>query len=377
MINFVLMKKVIQVQLKPTSEQAGLLEQTMRQFNQACNWLAEKAFERKLANRFALHKLHYHDLREQFELPAQMACLVCAQVAGSYKRDKSKPVSFRPLAAMPYDRHLLRFWDLNTVSLSTLQGRVKMPMVMGDYQAEQFGNVKLFAELVRRKDGKWFLMATVEFADLPPVDPDDFLGVDLGVENLATDSDGDMHSGEDVEVVRVKCQTLKQQLQSAADKAANARKRKRIRKKLKRTAEREMRFRRHTNHLLSKRLIEKAKGTRRGIALEELKGIRQSIRFRKPQRNRMGSWGFDQLRQFITYKAKQAQVMLKMVDPKYTSQMCAQCEHVERGNRSSQSRFCCKQCGHQAHADCNAARNIRARALVNVPQVSAYSVAAG
>ena len=30
-------------------------------------------------------------------------------------------------------------------------------MVMGDYQAEQFGNVKLFAELVRRRDGKWFL----------------------------------------------------------------------------------------------------------------------------------------------------------------------------------------------------------------------------
>ena len=55
------------------------------------------------------------------------------------------------------DRHLLRFWDLTTVSLTTLAGRVKMSMVMGTYQADQFGNVKLFAELVRRKDGKWFL----------------------------------------------------------------------------------------------------------------------------------------------------------------------------------------------------------------------------
>ena len=377
MVQFILMKRVIQIQVRPTAEQAGLLEQTMRRFNQACTWLAERAFERQLANRFALHKLYYHKLRARFRLPAQMACLVCAQVAANYKRDKSTRISFRPLASMPYDRHLLRFGDVGTVSMATLQGRVKMPMVMGTYQAEQFGNIKPFAELVRRKDGKWFLMATVEFDDEPPVAPVDFLGVDLGVANLATDSDGEMHSGEAVERVRIKCQTHKQQLQSAADKAAHARRRKRIRKKLKRKAEQESRFRRDTNHVLSKRLVEKAKDTRRGIALEDLKDLRQRTRFRKPQRARMGNWGFDQLRQFITYKAQQAGVMLKVVDPAYTSQMCSECEHVDRANRSSQSRFRCKRCGHQAHADSNAARNIRARALVNAPIVSAYSAAAG
>ena len=221
------------------------------------------------------------------------------------------------------------------------------------------------------------MMATVEFKPEPSCDPDDFLGVDLGVENLATDSDGQIHSGEDVEAVRVKCQTLKQALQSAADQAANHRRRKRIRKKLKRTAQRESRFRRNTNHVLSKRIVEKAKGTGRGIALEDLKGIRDRIRFRKPQRNRMGSWGFDQLRQFITYKAEQAEVKLLLVDPRHTSQMCSQCGHVNAANRSCQSRFCCKQCGYQAHADGNAARNIRARAPVNAPIVSAYSAAAG
>ena len=371
------MKRVIQIQLKPTPEQVASLEKTMRRFNEACNWVAERAFERKLANRYALHKLLYYETRERYGLPAQMACLTFAQVAGSYKRDKAKQVSFRPLAAMPYDRHLLRFWDLTTVSLTTLDGRVKMSMVMGDYQADQFGNVKLFAELVRRKDGKWFLMATVENDDLPPMDTDDFLGVDLGVENLATDSDGMMHSGGEVEAVRVKCQTLKQCLQSAADLAANHRRRKRIRKKLQRIGDREARFRRNTNHVLSKRIVEKAKGTLRGIALEDLKGIRQRTLFRKPQRSRIGGWGFDQLRQFIAYKAQQAQVLLKIVDPKYTSQMCSQCEHVERGNRSSQAEFRCRQCGHSAHADCNAALNIRARARVNEPIVSAYAAAAG
>ena len=377
MVVFTIMKRVIQIKLLPMAAQADALEETMRRFNAACNWVAERAFERQLANSYALHKLYYYEVRETFDLPADIAILVFAQVAACYKRDKSKQVSFHPLAAIPYRKGAFRYKDLSTLNIKTADGqRHDIPMVMGDYQAEQFGNVKLFAKLVRRKNGKWFLMATVEHETEPPLDPDDFLGVDLGVENLTTDSDGALHTGEDVEAVRIKNQTLKQALQSAADLAANAKRRKRIRKKLKRIANREARFRRNTNHVLSKRLVAKAKDTERGIALEDLKGIRSRIRFRKPQRNRMGSWGFDQLRQFIAYKAEQAGVLLKIVDPQYTSQMCSQCGHIERGNRSSQSRFCCKRCGHTAHADCNAALNIRARARVNEPIVSATTALA-
>ena len=371
-----MVKRIIQIQLRPTPEQAAALEKTMGRFHQACNWVAQRAFERKLANRYALHKRYYYAVRRQFDLPAQMACLTFAQVAAAYKRDQRKKVSFRPWASIPYDARLLQYRGLNRVSLATLAGRLVVPMVMGAYQAEQFGHVKGYAELVRRRDGKWFLMATVEFDDVPPVAPNDFLGVDLGVANLATDSDGACHSGKDVERIRIKCQTLQQQLQSAADKAKNHRARKRIRKKLHRRACKEANFRRNTNHVLSKRLVEKAKGTTRGIALEDLKGIRDSIRFRKPQRSRMAGWGFNQLRQFIAYKAQQAGVQLLLVDPKHTSQMCAQCGHVERANRSCQVRFCCKQCRHNAHADYNAARNIRARALVNEPIVSAAAAAA-
>ena len=372
------MKRVIQIKMLPTPGQATALEETMRRFNRACNWVSERAFERQLANSYALHKLYYYEVRETFDLPSDIAILTFARVAANYKRDKSKQVSFRPLAAIPYRKGSFRYKGLETLNIKTADGvRHDIPMVMGDYQADQFGNVRLFAELVRRKDGQFFLMATVEHEPEPPCDPDDFLGVDLGVENLATDSDGEIHSGGDVEQVRTKNQLLKSALQSAADLAANARKRKRIRKKLKRIGDREARFRRNTNHCISKRIVAKAKGTGLGIALEELKGIRDRIRFRKPQRSRIGSWGFDQLRRFIAYKAEQAGVLVKIIDPKYTSQMCSQCGHTERGNRSSQSEFRCKQCGYQAHADYNAALNIRARASVNMPIVSAYDVAAG
>ena len=46
------------------------------------------------------------------------------------------------------------------------------------------------------------------------------------------------------------------------------------------------------------------------------------------------------------------------VDPRYTSQVCNKCGHVESGNRRSQSEFECKGCGHRANADVNAAKNV-------------------
>ena len=61
MIIFIIMKRVIQIQLKPTAEQASSLVKTVCRFNEACNWVAEKAFERRLANRYALHKLLYYE----------------------------------------------------------------------------------------------------------------------------------------------------------------------------------------------------------------------------------------------------------------------------------------------------------------------------
>jgi transposase len=51
------------------------------------------------------------------------------------------------------------------------------------------------------------------------------------------------------------------------------------------------------------------------------------------------------------------------VDPRFTSQQCHACGHAEKGNRDSQAVFACLRCGHEDHADTNAARNILARGL--------------
>ncbi|WP_344135541.1 transposase [Luedemannella flava] len=51
------------------------------------------------------------------------------------------------------------------------------------------------------------------------------------------------------------------------------------------------------------------------------------------------------------------------VNPAYTSQTCNACGHVARESRESQAVFRCVACGHRAHADVNAAKNILAAGL--------------
>jgi putative transposase len=57
-------------------------------------------------------------------------------------------------------------------------------------------------------------------------------------------------------------------------------------------------------------------------------------------------------------KAESAGRTVVAVDPRRTSQRCAECGHTAAENRITQAEFRCLACGHQAHADVNAARNI-------------------
>ncbi len=49
------------------------------------------------------------------------------------------------------------------------------------------------------------------------------------------------------------------------------------------------------------------------------------------------------------------------INPRNTSRECNECHHVEAANRKSQAVFECQQCGHEAHADVNAAKNVLGR----------------
>jgi len=366
------MKLTVQVQLLPDSAQRTALGQTLALANRAANLVSESAWQRGVFRTYDLQKLTYGEVRA-LGLSAQPAVHVIKKVADAYKLDRRTKRGFRADAAHPYDDRCLS-WQLDqgTVSIWTVGGRLKgMPFVAGDYQRKLLAHRKGESDLVVR-DGKWYLYATCEVPEAPTIQPNGFLGVDLGIVNIATTSDGNCHAGKHLNRVRHRNQRLRTKLQKKATKSA-----KRLLKKRRR---KEARFAADTNHVISKRIVAEAERTGRGIALEDLQGIRGRVRLRKPQRAPLHSWSFHQLGPFVGYKATRAGVMVVHVDPAYTSQTCSACGHVDRANRPNQAKFCCQSCGFAGHADWNAARNIAKRggagwAAVNQPHADRRTIA--
>lgn len=363
------MKLTLQLQLLPTPEQASVLHDTMARVNAAASYAARIGFEANVYSQPSIHARCYYHLREAFGLTAQMAVRAIGKAVEVFKRDKTHCPVFRPDGAITYDQRILSFKGLDKVNLWTLSGREVIPLVYGAYQAERFDRIKGQVDLVFR-DEQFYLYATVDLPEDPPMAIQDFLGVDLGVVNLATTSDGEHFTGEPVEHTRQRYARRRQRLGKAAGaKRRQGKRPKNIRRALRRTKRREARFRRDVNHVISKTLVTHAKDSGHGIALEDLTHIRTRTRFRKRQRARMSGWAFSQLRQFVTYKAGLAGVPVRLVDPRNTSRMCSACGHCEKANRASQAVFLCKHCGFSTNADLNGALNIRARARASVSEL--------
>jgi putative transposase len=354
------MKTTLQIKLLPDESQHAALKDTMEAFNDACNYIAEVAYRERCASKFKLQKLVYDDVRERFGLSAQLTIRAIAKVVEAYKRNKDVRCFFRPEGAVVYDDRILSFKGLEAASILTLQGRLAVPMQMGDYQRIQFHRGKGQADLVL-VNNVFYLLVVVETPQEPPIDPDSFIGVDLGVVKIATTSDGESFCGRPIEKTRQRFHTLRQALQKKGTRSAK--------RHLQCIRRKEARFRRNTNHCIAKQLVANAKDTSRGIALEDLRHIRERTTVRREQRAQRSGWSFYQLRQFIEYKARLAGVPVVIIDPWYTSRECNACGHAEKANRKPQAEFVCVSCGHADNADFNAAKNIRIRAEVVQPIV--------
>jgi IS605 OrfB family transposase len=370
------MKRIVRVRLRVTPEQADALSRTLTACNAGANHTSAVAFDAKSFNAFELQKLVYGHLKAN-GLSAQPSIRSIKKAAAAYKtlranarignlgrrgsakyeKAMGKPIRFRDDAAQPFDDRCLSWQpDKQTVSIWTVDGRMRAIPFVGD--PAQLDRLRQFrqgeSDLVTHQ-GKWYLVATVDEPVPDLIDPEGFVGVDMGIVNIATTSAGQNWSGARVNRVRHKNRRLRAKLQAKGTKSA--------RRLLKKISGRENRFVTNTNHVISKSIVTEAKRTGRGIAVEDLTGIRARVRLRKPQRVTLHSWAFAQLGAFLSYKADGAGLPFVQVDPAYTSQQCNACTHTDKKNRVDQATFACQSCGVSLHADKNASLNIADRGV--------------
>ena len=71
----------------------------------------------------------------------------------------------------------------------------------------------------------------------------------------------------------------------------------------------------------------------------------------------LSKWVRGIIRERFLFKAASKGVQVVFVPAAYSSQHCPECGYTSRKNRKGDA-FCCQHCGHKAHADHNAARNL-------------------
>ena len=347
------------LKLAPTTEQSSALMATLHAFNDACNAIGQVAYNEQLVNKYELQKLVYGETRATFGLSSQLTIRAISKVVEAYKRDRKVKPSFRREGAMTFDPRVMSFKGLNIVSLLTNQGRQLIPFRVGEYQQARMKAIQGQADLIWHKQSKtWYLAVTLDAPEPTPDEPQGTLGVDLGIINLATDSEGETSSGAMVEKVRQRHARLRQALQKRGTKSAK--------RHLRKLSGKERRFRKNTNHVISKHIVKKAKAQNKALAIEDLRHIRIRTErtVSRSQRSRHSSWAFSQLREFLTYKACLAGVRLHTVNPRNTSRTCSVCHSCDKNNRKSQAEFKCIQCGYTDNADRNAAINISRAAVM-------------
>ena len=338
----------ISCKLLVEQDQAKHITDTMSMFAHACNFIADYGRKHRVSQKFALQKAIDPEVRERFGLSANLAVRAIARVAACLAKAKTRKSAFKP-TSVDYD---VRIFSLNpgdwTVSVRLLDRRERFALNIGDWQRNAFSGANPTCAVLCRRGFEFYINIQVKESIPDPDEPTGVLGVDLGIKDIATMSDGESFGGEALNAYRLKRHKVCKSLQANAHTGSRTA-RKNVRRAVKRLSGKERRYQKDLNHRISKHITETAKANGQAIALEDLKGSRPH----------------EQATPKIPERSAQS---LGVIDPRYTSQTCSSCHHLGRRRRKS---FSCSNCGCVVEADLNGAIVIAVvGASVIMPEIS-------
>ena len=387
------MGRTVKIQLHPTPEQAILLSETLAQFTYAFNLVCRYGWDNQERNGVRLHHATYYEskaacpgLVSDILIQARVKATEAVKSALTWKAKKEashvkkvekactqgkseprfKPVKCPESVSCPirYNVHTYTLkWDKQVVRLSTSGGKVTVPFTVPHYSVKYVGNTIATADLLCR-NGKWWLHVVISVPE--PIVPQDntVIGIDLGLNRPAVTSNRQFLGSKRWKEIDRRSFRLKRKLQSNGSKSAK--------RHLKKVSQKQSRFHRDCDHVLSKQIIASTP-TGATIVLENLTNIRESSKMGRGKnkknvenKRKLHSWTFAQLYGFIAYKGQERGIRVEKIDPRHTSQTCSKCGHQARNNRRSQSLFLCRSCGYCLNADLNASVNIRDKHIASL-----------
>jgi len=316
-----------------------VIVKTIELYKKGLQHCVDVAWGMKIRNNVQLHPFVYQDLRK-IGLPSQLAISCIKQACGMVKKAKSNPIINR--VSIRYNAPRSFSFKNNILSISTIQGRVKIPIKIPDYALKYF-NWEIRESLLTQSKGKYYFTFTFLGEDIQKSQHSNrILGIDLGVNKVAVTSEGKFY-GKNIKQLRVKHDRFVSILQSKGTRASK--------RKLKNLSGNWNRFMRWSNHNISKDIV-KSLNNGDVIVMEDLENIRTTARYNKW----VHKWAFNQLQSFIEYKALAKGIRVVYINPAYTSKSCSVCHNTDTIRHRGFIE--CKICGHKSDSDFGASKNI-------------------
>ena len=350
------------VQIHPERKVHKALDRSMEKYSLACDRISEVIFQTHNLNQAQLQEQLYEELRDRFGLKSQMACSSIRTVLAKYKaiiaeeHEWIQPKFKKPQLDLVWNR------DYSLVqgvfSVNTLDGRIKAPFdITGmeqyfDKDKFKFGTARLVCS---KRKYYLHIPVTSEVSDCEVSEICNVVGIDRGINFIAVSYDSKGKSsffdGGKVKHKRAHYKELRAELQRRGTASA--------RRRLEKIGQRENRWMNDVNHCVSKALVI-SNPSKTLFVLENLKGIRGATeKIRRKYRYVQVSWSYYDLEQKLKYKAQRNSCLVINADPRYTSQCCPKCGHIEKSNRDKKLHgFCCKNCGYRSNDDRIGAMNL-------------------
>ncbi len=361
------------IKILPTDEQVSALKATYTQILLANNEISNFVFKNKELNRNVINEAMYYGLREKYKLKSQMAQSCMKTVIAKYKSAGSNGHEFgliefkKPEYDLVWNRDYSLNLNAKIFSINSLNGRLKIPFEIVSKEKYFDGTWSFGTAKLVYKFSKFFLHIpmTRDASAFNYSECNQVVGIDLGINFLATVYDSSHNttffSGKETKNKRAHFSKIRKELQQVKTSSS--------RKRLKSIGSRENRWMTDVNHRVTKALVEKY-GSNTLFVIEDLSNVRQvTEKVRKRDRYISVSWAFYQFRQMLEYKAILCGSKVVTVNPRYTSQTCPMCGHVESSNRNKKLHvFKCKTCNYTSNDDRVAAMNLQNKGVTLISE---------
>jgi putative transposase len=211
---------------------------------------------------------------------------------------------------------------------------------------------KLHSATVSRGADHWYVSLSVELSEKPkPCESQEDIGVDLGINRLATLSNGNMFNGP--KPLKRKLKKLRRCSRRMSRKKKDSKNREKARVKLARHHLHIRNIRQDALHKLTTHITQNFSE----IAIEDL-NVKGMMRNRRLARA-IVDMGFHEFRRQLIYKANLRGCHVVVVDRWFpSSKLCSRCSVIKENLPLGERMFRCDACGLVVDRDLNAARNI-------------------